>query len=276
MAIDAHRHFWRYNAEEFGWIDDAPLKRDFLPGDAARFDACIAVEARQSVAETEWLLSLAAEHDFIKGVVGWLPIAAHDFGARLAQFELNAKLVGLRHVIQDEPDDDFILDTQFNRGVSCLISRGLAYDILVYEKHLANVARFVDMHPDDARFVIDHFGKPADFDTWRVLIADVARRPNVRCKLSGLVTELAKSLPPDALDTPEKLDLAAAPYLDTVLEAFGPWRLMFASDWPVVTAQCGYDAWKGVVTRFVSRLSAGEREAVMGGAAAEFYRHRQI
>ena len=274
MTIDSHRHFWNYNDREFGWIDDGALRRDFLPQDSGGFDPCIAVEARQCVAETEWLLSLAARHDFIKGVVGWLPIAAHDFGARLAQFELNAKLVGLRHVVQDEPDDGFILSPDFNRGVKCLLSRGLAYDILVFERHLPNVIRFLDLHDPDARFVLDHLGKPSDFETWRGLLRDVSRRENVCCKVSGLVTELAKTMPPEALAGPDALYAVCAPYLECALEAFGPSRLMFGSDWPVVTAHVGYGDWKNVVERFAARLSQSERDDLMGGTAERFYRHR--
>ena len=262
MTLDSHRHFWKYTDEEFGWIADDCLRRDFLPMDCGGMDSCVAIEARQCVEETEWLLDLAARHDFIKGVVGWLPIAADDFAETLESFFAaknaeDAKLVGLRHVVQDEPDDGFILRPDFVRGVRKLLASGLAYDILVFERHLPNVLKFVDSLPDDARLVLDHLGKPRDFLSWMRLIGELAKRENVYCKLSGLVTEVGK--------------IDFTPYLATALEAFGPARLMFGSDWPVVTAHMGYYDWKGVVESFASRLSKSEHEAIMGGNARRFY-----
>ena len=262
MVIDSHRHFWHYTDAEFGWIADDCLRRDFLPTDCGAMDPCVAVEARQCVEETEWLLDLAARHDFIKGVVGWLPIAADDFAETLESFFAaknaeDAKLVGLRHVVQDEPDDGFILRPGFVRGVRTLLEKGLAYDILVFERHLPNVLKFVDSLPDDARLVLDHFGKPRDFASWKRLVGELAQRENVYCKLSGLVTEVGK--------------IDFTPYLATALESFGADRLMFGSDWPVVTANMEYAEWRGVVDSFASRLSQGEHDAVMGGNARRFY-----
>jgi len=261
MVIDSHRHFWHYTDAEFGWIEDDCLRRDFLPMDCGGMDPCVAVEARQCVEETNWLLDLADKHDFIKGVVGWLPIAADDFVKTLDGFLTanHSKLVAIRHVVQDEPDDGFILRPDFVRGVRTLLSRGFAYDILVFERHLPNVLKFVDALPDDARLVLDHLGKPAALDSWRARVTELARRENVFCKLSGLVTEIGVAADP-------------RPYLDVALEAFGPSRLMFGSDWPVVTAHMGYGDWKGVVESFASRLSTSEHEAVMGGNARRFYR----
>ena len=263
MVIDSHRHFWHYTDAEFGWIADDCLRRDFQPADCGGMDPCIAVEARQCVEETNWLLDLADKHDFIKGVVGWLPIAADDFAETLESFFAaknaeDAKLVGLRHVVQDEPDDGFILWPGFVRGVRTLLEKGLAYDILVFERHLPNVLKFVDSLPADARLVLDHFGKPRDFAPWKRLVGELAQRENVYCKLSGLVTEVGK--------------IDFTPYLATALEAFGPARLMFGSDWPVVTAHMGYGDWKGVVESFVSRLSESEHDAVMSGNARRFYK----
>jgi len=263
MVIDSHRHFWHYTDAEFGWIADDCLRRDFLPMDCGGMDSCVAVEARQCVEETEWLLDLAARHDFIKGVVGWLPIAADDFAETLESFFAaknaeDAKLVGLRHVVQDEPDDGFILRPDFVRGVRTLLAKGLAYDILVFERHLPNVLKFVDALPADARLVLDHFGKPRDFAPWKRLVGELAQRENVYCKLSGLVTEVGK--------------IDFTPYLATALEAFGPARLMFGSDWPVVTAHMEYAEWRGVVDSFAARLSQGEHDALMGGNARRFYK----
>ncbi|MBQ8125822.1 MAG: amidohydrolase family protein [Kiritimatiellae bacterium] len=267
MALDAHRHFWRYTDAEFGWIADDCLRRDFLPGDCAGMDPCVAVEARQSVAETRQLLAFAARHDFIRGVVGWLPIAAPDFPQTLDAFlapgatrAAGNALVGLRHVVQDEPDDDFILRPDFLRGVRHLLSRGLTYDVLVFERQLPNVLKFVDALPDDARLVLDHLGKPKEFMSWAKLVRELARRANVRCKISGLVTEVGKT---DA----ESL----RPYLETALDAFSADRLMFGSDWPVVTAHLPYAGWKAVVESFTAALSASEREKIMSDNAASFY-----
>ena len=265
MTLDSHRHFWKYTDEEFGWIADDCLRRDFLPMDCGGMDSCVAVEARQCVEETEWLLDLAARHDFIKGVVGWLPIAADDFAETLENFFAaknaeDAKLVALRHVVQDEPDDDFILRPDFVRGVKHLLSRGLAYDILVFERHLSNVMKFVDALPEDSRLVLDHLGKPQDLATWTKLISELGRRENLFCKVSGLVTEVGGT---DAA--------ILRPYLETALEAFGVERLMFGSDWPVVTAHTPYAAWKGIVEDFASGLSCGERDKIMSANAARFY-----
>lgn len=265
-TLDSHRHFWRYNDEEFGWIADSSLQRDFLPDDCAGMDDCIAVEARQCIAETEWLLSLARRHPFIKGVVGWLPIASPDFPRALeevlsANDAKAAKLVGLRHVVQDEPDDDFILGEAFNSGVRHLLSEGYAYDILVFERHLPNVLKFVDSHAEDARFVIDHLAKPHSMEPWRSLVKELAKRENVYCKLSGLVTETNDSRP-----------CALFPYLEAALDAFGPRRVMFGSDWPVVTAHMTYSGWKNAFMEFATRLSQDEQAAVMGGNARRFYR----
>ena len=271
MVIDSHRHFWHYTDAEFGWIADDCLRRDFLPMDCGGMDSCVAVEARQCVEETEWLLDLAARHDFIKGVVGWLPIAAPNFPRILEGYLSHAdlcasaslrevnKLVGFRHVVQDEPDDGFILRPDFVRGVRTLLAKGLAYDILVFERHLPNVLKFVDALPDDSRLVLDHFGKPRDFASWKRLVGELAQRGNVHCKLSGLVTEIGVAADP-------------RPYLETALEAFGPARLMFGSDWPVVTAHMEYAEWRGVVDSFAARLSQGEHDALMGGNARRFYK----
>lgn len=262
MTLDSHRHFWKYTDDEFGWIADDCLRRDFMPGDCAGMDPCVAVEARQTIDETRQLLDFAAKHEFIRGVVGWLPIAAPAFPEILDTFfsQPHSTLVALRHVVQDEPDDDFILRPAFVGGVKHLLSRGLAYDILVFERHLPNVMKFVDSLPDDSRLVLDHLGKPRDFATWAKLIKELAQRENLFCKVSGLVTEVGDTNP-DVLRQ----------YLEVALEAFGVERLMFGSDWPVVTAHMPYAEWKGVVEDFASRLSVGEKEKIMSANAARFY-----
>ena len=253
MAIDSHRHFWHYTPEEFGWVASDALKRDFLPSDCSGMDDCVAVEARQSIEETKWLLSLAREHSFIRAVVGWLPIAADDFSEYLDMFSGEKALAALRHVIQDEPDDGFILRKDFMRGARALLARGYAYDILVFERHLPNVVKFVDAMPDDARLVLDHMGKPHSLEPWRTRMKELARRENLYCKISGLVTETGK----DNL----------SPYLEIALETFGPERTMFGSDWPVVTADMEYREWKSRV----EAAAAGEAEKILELNARKFY-----
>jgi len=252
--IDSHRHFWRYSPEEYPWIDDsmAMLRRDFLPA-ATEGVGVVAVQACHTVAETEWLLRLADENPFILGVVGWTPLAQLD---RLPD---HPKLKGIRHVIQDEPDDDFILRDDFNAGIDRL---RIPYDILIYERHLPQTIRFVDRHPNQI-FVLDHIAKPRIKDhslsPWRENITELAKRENVYCKVSGMVTEADHRT-----WTPQDLQ----PYFDTVLTAFGPQRLMFGSDWPVCLVATSYQKWFDLVLK----LSGSEQDRIMGGTAIEAYK----
>ena len=274
MKIDAHHHFWHYNTQDYGWISDemAALRRDFLPADlapelnAAGIDRVVSVQARQCVEETEWLLKLAEENDFIAGVVGWLPIASPEFPALLEQFSAKRKLRGIRHVVQDEPDDRFILGEAFNRGIDRLINTHLVYDILIFERHLPYAIEFVKRHSEEQLFVLDHIAKPkiaaGEMQPWADNLRKLAAFPNVFCKLSGLVTEA------DIHNwTPDQL----RPYMETVLEAFGPARVMFGSDWPVCTCATTYSAWRNLVGGFISRLSVNEQTQIMGGAALKVY-----
>ncbi|MCW5983462.1 MAG: amidohydrolase family protein [Bryobacteraceae bacterium] len=272
--IDAHHHLWKYSAEEYPWIQagmDA-LRRDFLVPDLVRvaaeagIDATVAVQARQTLEETEWLLELASRHALIGGVVGWVPLTEPSAGADLERFARHPKLKGVRHVLHDEPDDSYMLRDDFNRGVSTLRDFGLVYDILIFERHLPQTIRFVDRHPQQV-FILDHIAKPRIreglLEPWRRLMFELARRPNVYCKLSGVATEAAWSR-----WTPEQL----RPYIDMALEAFGPRRLMFGSDWPVVLLTGPYRRWAAVAEAALGSLSAAERERVMGGTALEVYR----
>jgi L-fuconolactonase len=279
MVIDAHHHFWRYSDEEYGWIppDWSALRRDFLPADlgrelaAAGVDGVISVQARQSLAETEWLLDLAAQHEFIRGVVGWAPLVAPDLDTHLDRLAahpaaLAGKLRAFRHVLQGEPDDAYMLRDDFNRGIRALARRELAYDILVFERHLPNTITFVDRHPDQV-FIVDHIAKPriaaGELEPWAKNIRELARRPNVTCKLSGMVTEA------DVRKwTPGQL----RPYFEIVLEAFGPGRLLFGSDWPVCLAGVGYPDWKTTVSAALSDLNPSELAAVFGENARRIYR----
>jgi L-fucono-1,5-lactonase len=270
--IDAHQHFWRYTAAEYGWIDDslASLRRNFLPADAAiemqaaGFAHCIAVQARQTLAETHWLLALADEHPFIAGVVGWVDLQSIDVGEQLESFGRHPRLVGVRHIVQSEPDG-FLSRPEFRRGISTIEHFGLAYDILVYARHLPSVIDFAAAFPA-ARLVLDHLGKPeirsGGLDDWRRALDRLAARPNVLAKLSGLVTE---ARPGDW--TPAAL----RPYVDAALDAFGADRLMIGSDWPVCTVAGKYRDVMDVVITALDGRTAAEREAVLGGTAQRFW-----
>ena len=272
MTIDSHVHFWRYNPEEYPWIDEpmASLRRDFLPEDAARemgpagIDACIAVQVRQSVEETRWLLELARTHPFIAGVVGWVDLRAADLGLQLETLSADAKLVGIRHIVQAEPDD-FLEDPGFRRGVAALERHGLAYDILVYARQLPAAIRFAAALPG-VRLVLDHLGKPdiraGAFDSWRRSLDSLAAFPNVCAKVSGLVTEADWRR-----WTAEDLH----PYVGAALDSFGPDRLMIGSDWPVCTVAAGYGAVMDVVRRAVTASRPDARAAVLGGTAQRFW-----
>ena len=271
--IDAHHHLWRYAKEEYGWISDemGVLARDFLPEDLRRvllasgIHGSIAVQARQTLEETSWLLHLAGEYDFIRGVVGWAPLARPEFPAILERLQEFEKLKGLRHVIQDEPDDDFMHRSDFNAGVALLKQFGLVYDILIFDRHLPAAISFVDRHPAQV-FVLDHLAKPRirdrELEPWRTNIRELARRENVYCKVSGMVTEANwKTWSPADLQ----------PYFDVVLQAFGPKRLMAGSDWPVCLLATTYQTWFSTVEEFIRPLSFAERELILGGVASEVY-----
>jgi L-fuconolactonase len=273
MKIDSHHHFWSYSVEEYPWIGDSmsALRRDFLPEHlkaeiaAVGIDGVVSVQARQTVGETEWLLSLADGNDFIKAVVGWVPLAEACVREVIAKFAANPKLRAVRHVVQDEPDDRFILREDFNRGVSVLREFGLVYDILIFERQLAASIEFVDRHPQQV-FVLDHIAKPrigdGAIEPWRANIRELARRENVFCKVSGMVTEADwKTWSAEQL----------RPYFDAVLEAFGPKRLMFGTDWPVCLAASGYARWVETVRKFAAGLSADEQEWVFGKTAVRAY-----
>ena len=249
-----------------------PIRRDFLPGDlepelrAAGMDGAVSVQARQTLEETNWLLDLAEQHAFLRGVAGWAPLAEPGVAGVLEQFAGRTKLKALRHILHDEPDDDYMLRADFNAGVSLLNRFSLAYDILIFERHLPQTMRFVDLHPNQV-FVVDHIAKPrirdGEISPWRENIAELARRQNVYCKLSGMVTEAN-------WQTWRPGDFQ--PYFDTVLEAFGPARLMFGSDWPVLLLAGTYRKWREVVSGMISALSPSERDRIMGGTAEEAYR----
>lgn len=275
MTIDAHQHFWRYDPAEYGWIDESmsALRRDFLPGDlepllrSAGFDACVAVQARQTLEETRWLLELAIENPFIAGVVGWVDLQSPDVERDLERFAGRRKLVGVRHIVQSEPDD-FLLRPAFQRGIGWLERFNLAYDILIYPRQLEAAAALVSRFPSQ-RFVLDHLAKPEigrrALDEWRRDLQGLAQFPNVSCKLSGMVTEADWRT-----WTPADL----RPYIDAAADCFGANRLMIGSDWPVCTVAATYERTMSVVTDAIAGWTPDERAAVLGGTAIRFWNLR--
>jgi len=274
MRIDAHQHFWQYSPEEYGWISEAmpAIRRSFLPADlkplleAAGFHASVAVQARQTLEETRWLLELADANAHIAGVVGWVELCSRDVIGQIEDLAHNPKFVGVRHVLQDEPDDRFMLREDFRTGLGLLNGYGLAYDLLLHPRHLPVAAELVAQFPEQ-RFVLDHLSKPfianGKVEPWRKDLKTLAAFPNVCCKLSGMVTEAKWGVWTEADFTP---------YLDAALESFGADRLMIGSDWPVCLLSGDYAATMGIVMGYVAKLTEVEQSAILGGTCARFYR----
>ena len=270
--IDAHQHFWHFDPVRDAWITDemSVLQRDFLPDElasncqASQIDGTIAVQADQSEQETEFLLGLAARHPLIRGVVGWVDLRAPNLAERLEHFRGFPRLRGVRHIAQAEPDD-FLMREDVVRGVGRLHAFGLTYDILVYAHQLPAALALVDRLPDQP-FVVDHLAKPrirdGAMEPWAAHMRALAEHPNVRCKVSGMVTEADWER-----WRPEDL----RPYLDVVFEAFGADRLMFGSDWPVCLLAASYQRVEEVIESYASQLSAVDRENLFGGTAVRFY-----
>jgi L-fuconolactonase len=277
MKIDAHQHFWKYSPQSHAWINDemAVLKRDFMPSDlkplldAAGFDGCVAVQASQTEAETQFLLDLAAENPFILGVVGWVDLKAFNVEERLRHFAENPRFCGVRHVLQDEPDDAYMLHPDFVHGISLLRRFGLTYDILIYPKHLSVAAQLVEKFPDQP-FVLDHLAKPLIreriISDWKEGIRELAKHPNVSCKLSGMVTEAA-------WHTWKPADFQ--PYLEVALDAFGPDRLLIGSDWPVCLLSADYSQTMQLVQDYMAAFSEEEQAKVLGGNTVRMYGLRE-
>lgn len=273
-TVDAHHHLWRYTPEEYGWIDEEmkALRRDFVVADLAREIAAanvagtVAVQARQTLDETRWLLEVAEASVSIRGVVGWAPIAGEEFPGCMEEFAERPKLKGLRHVIQGERDENYILREDFNSGIRCLRGSGLVYDILIYARQLPQTIAFVDEHPEQV-FVLDHVAKPqireGVLEPWAGLMRELGRRDNVWCKLSGMVTEANWATWDQA---------TLKPYLDVAVEAFGLERLMVGSDWPVCLVATEYARWFEVLRGYFAGFSEGERAAVFGANAMTMYR----
>jgi L-fuconolactonase len=275
MRLDAHQHFWSYDAVQYPWIPPgSPLHRSWLPDDLAAlqqplgFDGSIAVQARQVVEESDWLLGLAGRHAHVQGVVGWVDLRSDRVEADLERLARHPKFVGVRHVVQEEPDDDFMLGREFQRGISKLAAYGLTYDILIYPKQLPAAIRLVENFPEQP-FVLDHIAKPfikaGTLEPWATQLRRLAKLPNVHCKVSGMLTEA---------DHQAWHAEQFRPYLDTVFEAFGPARLMYGSDWPVCLFAGSYEQAYRLVDDYARGVTAAERAGLFGGNAAAFYLKR--
>jgi len=274
MRIDAHQHFWVYSPDEYGWIDESmqAIRRDFLPEDLAPelqqngFAGSVAVQARQTLEETQHLLSLADKNPRVLGVVGWVDLCSHEVRSQLSELSNHPKLLGVRHIVQSEPDERFLLREDFMRGIAALEEFDLAYDILIYTQHLPVAAEFVEKFPKQ-RFVLDHMAKPpiksGQIEKWAEGIRRLAEFPNVLCKLSGLVTESDwRHWKPEQM----------VPYLDIAFEAFGPERLMIGSDWPVCLVAGNYTSTINVVQSWLKQFPAKTQDAILGENARRFWK----
>ncbi|WP_121612404.1 amidohydrolase family protein [Mesobacillus foraminis] len=273
MKLDAHQHFWVYNKSEYGWISEemSELRRDYLPEDlnivlkSIDFDGAVVVQARQHLDETQWLLELAKEYDFIKGVVGWVDLCSPNVIEQLKLFGDNPYLKGIRHVVHDEPDARFMLREDFQRGISALHDFGLTYDLLIYPRHLPCAIDLVKKFPEQP-FVLDHIGKPdiknKKFSPWKDDLLRLAAHDHVYVKLSGMVTEAS-------WENWRKEDFKD--YLDIVFQAFGPNRIMVGSDWPVCTVSNRYETVMGIVLDYVDSFAPEYKDQIFGENCARFY-----
>jgi len=273
MKIDTHQHFWKYNDRDYVWMTAGmdKLRKDHLPTDlsplinAAGISATVAVQARQCLEESTWLLQLADEYPFIRAVVGWVDLSSDRVVEQLEQFAQHPKFRGVRHVVHDEPDDEFMLRESFLNGLSQLKRFGLTYDLLLFPRHLPIACDVVKRFPDQ-RFVLDHIAKPPvrakEIEPWARDLKRLAEFANVFCKISGLVTEAN-------WNSWEAQDFE--PYLDVVLSAFGPHRLMIGSDWPVCTLAADYTSVINLEADYISRLSSDEQHAILEKNPIDIY-----
>lgn len=272
--IDSHHHLWDYDAIAYPWIPvGSPLEQSYgmddlaQHADAYEVSGTVVVQARQAVEETDWLLGLAKQSSLCKAVVGWVPLQDDNIGEVLARYAYEPLLKGVRHVIQDETDPAFMLRQAFLDGLKQLSQTRLRYDILIYGHQLSNTIKMVDALPDTMPLVLDHIAKPtidpAAFDEpWAVGFAELAKRPNVACKLSGMATEVrGKTWDAEML----------SPYIEHALDCFGPERLMFGSDWPVALLKTDYPRWVATVLDAIASLTDREQQQIMHDNAAAFY-----
>jgi L-fuconolactonase len=272
--IDSHHHLWRYSTDEYGWIPPgSPLAQDQLLPElaaataAAGVSGTVVVQARQVIEESDWLLSLSDQTPLIQGVVGWVPLIHEEVGKDLARLSPHPKLKGVRHVLQEEPDEYFLRD-DFHRGLALLPSFGLRYDLLIFQRQLPVALQLVDRQPD-LPIILDHIAKPeirkGRIDpAWKAGMAELAKRENLTgVKLSGLVTEVLD----DEID-----DSTLQAYVEETLTLFGPDRVMFGTDWPVCLLRIeSYQAWADAVRHYVSQLSPTEQQAVLAGNCTRIY-----
>ena len=273
MVIDSHQHFWKYEPVKHDWIDDdmSVIRRDFSPSDLSKvykessIDGCVAVQADQTLEETDFLIDLASNNSFIKGIVGWVDLRAENIENVLEKYSTDKIVKGFRHVVQGEADHNFLLRPNFSRGISLLEKYNFTYDILVFPHQLGSVLEFVKKFPNQ-KFVIDHIAKPyikdGYFDGWATMMTAIGKHENVSCKMSGMVTEADFNT-----WTPEQIH----PYMNVALEAFGSSRILFGSDWPVCLVAGNYSKIKKLTTNFISQLSQIEQNSIMGTNAIEFY-----
>ena len=273
MKIDSHQHFWIYHEKEYPWINDqmGKLKKDFIPSDFHEnlirlgFSGSVVIQARQTVDETRWLLSLSRQYEFIKGVVGWVDLQSEKIEENLIEFAGEHKFVGVRHAIQDETDVNFMLKKEFIRGISYLQDYGLTYDLLIYPEHLKKARQLVRRFPE-LKFVVDHMAKPkvkeGKLKPWESDLKQLAQHENVYCKLSGMVTEA---------DWENWNPSHFRPYMDVVMESFGPDRIMIGSDWPVCLLAGNYQSVIQVVTDYIEQCSENEQQKILGGSCISFY-----
>tara|TARA_R110002126_G_scaffold291782_1_gene458030 strand:+ start:57170 stop:57997 length:828 start_codon:yes stop_codon:yes gene_type:complete len=273
MIIDSHQHFWQYEPVKHSWIDDemAVIRRDFLPSDLQKVyqengvDGCVAVQADQTLAETDFLIDLASKNDFIKGIVGWVDLRSNAVEADLEKYSHHQKVKGFRHVVQGESDHNFLLRPNFLNGISALEKHNFTYDILIFPHQLGATLEFVKKFPN-IKFVIDHIAKPyikeGFFDGWANQMKAIAKHENVYCKVSGMITEA---------DYKTWTRAQLHPYIDLVFNAFGTSRILFGSDWPVCLVAGNYQQVKEIVTNFISKFSQAEQKAIMGENAIKFY-----
>ncbi len=274
MIIDSHQHFWKYSPQKHPWIsaEMSALKRDFLPEDLQEVykengvNGCVAVQAEQSEEETDFLLRLADRYDIIKGVVGWVDLRGENLPIRLDYYSKSDKLKGFRHIVQDEPDPNFLLDPAFRRGLGQLERHGFTYDLLVYPSQLNAAIHTVRDFPK-LKFVIDHIAKPdiknGKISDWGKSIEIIAHEKNVYCKISGMVTEASWK-------DWQKKDFF--PYLETVFQAFGTDRVMFGSDWPVCLLAGNYQEVLDIIFQFTQGFSEQDQLKIFNKNAVDFYR----
>ncbi len=272
MKLDSHQHFWKYSPQQHNWIDDSmvSLKRDFLPNDLEphlvenKIEACMVVQADQSEKETEFLLELATQYEFIKGVVGWVDLRAKNVEERLQFYSQNQYFKGVRHIVQSEKQD-FLVDPAFQNGIEKLGNLNLTYDLLIYSHQIEAAIKLVSQFPNQ-KFVLDHLAKPniknGKIEPWKNQIQRLAQFSNVSCKISGMVTEAdhAQWKPSDFI-----------PYLDIVFDAFGENRILFGSDWPVCLLAASYQEVYQLITDYTANFSLEQRDKLFGANAKRFY-----